>query len=115
MPDEQKPRFMRREKWIELPGEEYAGHSIRIWVNPPARIWNLIMGGRNSSEIEEGLTQVILEHNGWTDFDGNPLPAPTDTEFWREIPTELAGLIIQEAQAEANRLPSSLAPRRKRS
>lgn len=111
MPDK-KPQFKRREAWVELTGE-YEGFSFRVWVNPPARIWNQVFGNQSAADVKEGLKQVILEHNGWEDFDGNALPAPTTNEFWDEIPTELAGLIIREAQAESNRLPF-LAPTRRR-
>lgn len=111
------PRIMRREKWLELP-EEYAGFSFKVWVNAPAKHWAAV--GRaaqddgDEAEAREALRHIILEHNGWLDFDGNPYPQPDQDGFWEEIPTELAACMIVAVQVEQTKLPNSLAPKRKR-
>ncbi|NJN53281.1 MAG: hypothetical protein HC804_00110 [Anaerolineae bacterium] len=112
------PRVQRREKWIELPGD-YAGFQFKVWVNAPTKLWTMIGKlatdeAENSSEGMEGLKQIILEHNGWRDFDDNPYPPASETAFWEEIPTELAGCIIIATQTEMGKLPNSLAPKKRR-
>jgi hypothetical protein len=107
------PQIKRRETWVELPGD-YAGFKFRLWVNAPARIWNDL-----NSDTEEAalaaLQQLILEHNGWRDFDGEPYPPANESAFWEAIPTELAACILVASQSEMQKLPNSIAPQRRRS
>lgn len=110
------PRVQRREKWIELPGD-YAGFQFKVWVNAPTKLWTEIGKLADSEAQHEPMTalkKIVLEHNGWLDFDGNPYPPATETAFWEEIPTELAGCVIIATQAEMGKLPNSLAPKRRR-
>lgn len=107
------PRISRREVWIALP-KEYEGFEIKVWVNAPTRIWVALDSG-DETEIREALGQLIIEHNGWLDFDGKLYPPAGKAEFWDEIPTELAACVLALAQQEMQRLPNSLAPQRRRS
>lgn len=107
-------RLSRREVWIKLPGE-YEGFEIKVWANAPAKLWQSIRGGEeNQDEALAALSEIMLEHNGWEGFDGEPLPPPSDKEFWEAIPTELAAAIMIVANEEAMTLPNSLAPTKRR-
>ena len=107
------PRIKRREVWLTLP-PEYEGFEIKVWLNAPTRIWAALDTG-DETEIREALGQLVLEHNGWIDFEGKIYPPADTSQFWQEIPTELAACVITLAQAEMQRLPNSLAPQRRRS
>ena len=106
------PQIKRREKWIELP-EEYEGFEVRVWVNAPAKLWSELQTG-NEERARAALSQIVLEHNNWLDFDGEPFPAANEPDFWEAIPTELAALILVAVQQEIQSLPNSIAPRRRR-
>ena len=107
------PQIQRREKWVDLP-DEYPGFRVRIWVNSPTRLW-ADLGSGDEQAGQKAAKKLVLEHNGWLDFDGNPYPPPSETAFWEEIPTELAACIMAVAQAEIQKLPNSIMPRRRRS
>ena len=107
------PRIQRRETWIDLP-EEYAGFRVKIWVNSPSKLW-ADLGSGDEERAQAAAEKLVLEHNGWLDFDGDPYPPPSLPEFWDEIPTELAACVLAAAQAEIQKLPNSIAPRRRRS
>jgi len=111
----QGPQIRRREAWVELP-EEYAGFKFKVWLNAPSRLWVAIGGADNDEAGAEGaLRQIVLEHNGWRDFDGEVYPQPDKSAFWEDIPTELAACILIATQQEMGKLPNSLAPQRRRS
>lgn len=110
------PKIQRRERWVELP-DEYEGFKFRVWVNAPTKLWTAIGRageGGNEEQVVDALKQIVLEHNGWLDFDGQPYPPANTSEFWEEVPTELAACVIAATQAEQTKLPNSLAPKRRR-
>ncbi len=109
------PRIKRREVWVPLP-DEYEGFEFKLWVNAPTRLWNTILDANSTGvEIRVALLTIIIEHNGWLDFEGKPYPPADEPEFWDDIPTELAACIIAASQAETRNLPNSIASRRRRS
>lgn len=105
-------QIQRREAWAELP-EEYAGFEVRVWINAPAKLWSALTG--EDDDTMAALKQLVLAHNGWLDFDGEPYPPASDEVFWEEIPTELAACILVATQQEMQKLPNSMAPQRRRS
>lgn len=112
------PRIQRREKWVDLP-DEYEGFRFKIWVNAPTKYWMaLAQSASDDSAGQDGaieaLQKIVLEHNGWLNFDGEPFPPAAEAVFWEEIPTELAACMIVAAQMEQSKLPNSMAPRRRR-
>ncbi len=107
------PQIKRREAWIKLP-DEYEGFEIRAWINAPIRLWNAVESG-DGSEMQTALTEIVLEHNGWLDFDGKLYPPANTESFWDEIPTELAACVLRVVQNEVSKLPNSLAPQSRRS
>lgn len=110
----QAPQIKRREVWVPLP-QEYEGLKFKLWVNAPTKLWNVLLAlNSNSDEIQDALLQIVLEHNGWLDFEGKPYPPADDPDFWNEIPTELAACIVTASQAEIQKLPNSIAPQRRR-
>ena len=108
------PQIQRREAWVDLPAE-YQGFKVRIWVNAPTKYWNDVTGDDEVLRLD-ALKRIVLEHNSWLDFDGEPYPPSSDVDFWEEIPTELAVCVIAAVQAEMQRLPNSMiaTPRRSR-
>lgn len=107
------PQVKRREVWVELPAE-YEGFRFRVWVNAPSKVWNELTGPDEKQSLE-ALQQLVLEHNGWLDFDGQPYPPAGEKKFWEEIPTELAACMLVATQVEMQKLPNSIAPQRRRS
>lgn len=107
------PRLPRRELWLELPQEEYPGFRIKLWVNYPRRLNSELSAGSNERMLE-ALQQIVLEHNGWLDIEGEPLPPATSAEFWQIIPDELAAAVIALLGNEVGKLASSLVPTRRR-
>jgi hypothetical protein len=105
-------RFPRRETWLDVPG--YPGCKAKIWANYPQRLLNDIRSGEEA-RIKEALRQVILEHNGWADAEGEALPPPGAPEFWDLIPTELAAILLTLLDDAASTLPNSLMAARRRS
>lgn len=106
------PQIKKRLTWIKLP-DEYEGFEAQIWVNAPTKYWNML-GTGDEDAIIDGVRHIVLEHNGWLDFDGEPYPPASEAAFWEEIPSELAACILMAAQAEVQRLPNSLAPNNRR-
>jgi hypothetical protein len=104
------PRVRRREVWAELPTEaadSYPDFRVKLWANFRRSLLEEITSGDND-RVSVALHQIVLEHNGWCDEDGEPYPPASDAAFWDAIPTELASLIIIAIQREATRLPNSL-------
>lgn len=106
------PRIPKRIDWVDLP-QEYAGFRARIWINYPQRLVGEITSG-DTSRMTAALAQIVLEHNGWLDDEGQPFPPPTTQAFWEAIPTELAAVLMALINAEASRLPNSLTARPRR-
>ncbi len=109
-----RPQIQRRETWLELPATEYPDFRIKIWANAPTKLW-LEIGSGNEKRAQVAAQKLVIEHNGWLDFDGNEYPPPSETAFWEDIPTELAACIFALAQGEMQKLPNSLMPRNPRS
>lgn len=107
------PQIKRREAWIDLP-PEYDGFQVKVWLNAPSRLWSELSGGEEAKTMA-ALQQIVLEHNGWLDYDGQQYPPANSEAFWQDIPTELAACILVAAQAEMQKLPNSIAPRNRRS
>lgn len=108
-----KPQVKRREVWVSLP-DEYEGFEFKLWVNAPTKLW-MQLGSGNEERSSAAIQKLVLDHNGWLDFDGNAYPEVAEQAFWEEIPTELAACMLAAAQVEIQKLPNSLMPRRGRS
>jgi hypothetical protein len=96
------PQVQRREKWVPLP-DEYEGFEFRMWVNAPNHLFVSVLTRGDS----EALQKIVLEHNGWRDFDGQPYPPATELAFWEQIPNELAACVIAQVQVEMGKLAAS--------
>ncbi len=106
------PVIPRREAWLDVP--EYPGFRVKLWLNYPRRLREDI-NSRDEARISAAARQIVLEHNGWVDFDGLPYPPANTEEFWAEIPTELATVLMYLALEEVGAiLPKSLAQSRRR-
>lgn len=109
------PQIKRRETWLELPGD-YKGFKVRVWVNAPSKLWSDIQRGDEDELLAlDALSKIVLEHNGWLDFEGEPYPPATDPAFYDEIPTELLGCVMAAVQQEMTALPNSMTARSRRS
>lgn len=118
------PQIMRRLDWVDLP-PEYPDFKVRLWTNYPNRLWSEITARApadateaEAKAVEErtlaALKKIVVEHNGWCDFDGDPLPEADTDAFWEQIPTELAAVLIVMINQAASKLPNSLTPTRRR-
>ena len=107
------PQVKRREAWVDLPAE-YEGFRFRVWLNAPTRVWGEL-NGESEQQALAALQRLVLEHNGWLDFDGQPYPPASEVKFWEDIPTELAACMLVAAQVEMQKLPNSIAPQKRRS
>ncbi len=107
------PQIKRREATIKLP-EEYEGFEVTAWVNAPAKLWNNLTSNEETL-AREAMSKLVISHNGWLDFEGQPYPPANTPAFWEEIPTELAATILVALQVEMQKLPNSIAPQNRRS
>ena len=107
------PQIKRRLVWVALP-DEYEGFEAQIWVNAPTKIWQALGSGDEVAALE-AMQKIMVGHNGWLDFDGEPYPPADDAALWEEIPTELAACVLAAAQAEMQNLPNSIATKNRRS
>lgn len=105
------PRMPRREQWVELPAE-YPEHKVKLWLNYPQRLREAL-DSEDEATVRDALRQIVLEHNGWLDFEGTPYPPASDPGFWDALSQELAGVILVMALMEPRRLPKDLAQRMK--
>ena len=106
------PRVTRRENSVELPAP-YTGFVITVWSNYPGRLTGELESG-DMARIRAAMAHIVIAHNGWLDFDGNPYPPASEEAFWEAIPPELLAVVMMTATQEASRLPNSLAARRTR-
>jgi hypothetical protein len=88
---------------------------VKIRSNFPQRLANEIASG-DSARATNALRQIVLEHNGWLDEDGEPLPPATDEGFWEHpgLPTHLAVTVLGLVNQAASTLPNSMRPQRGR-
>lgn len=105
------PRMPRRTAWIELP-DEYgaAGMEMLVWTNFPHGIGNALRGLKGTDAFKAALSAVVLEHNGWLDADGEPLPAAQSEDFWwgDGVPDELVGVVLVILADAPQRYPKGL-------
>ncbi len=106
------PRITPLAEWIELPAEAYPGFKVKIRSNFPQRLANEIASG-DSARAVAALQAIVLEHNGWCDEDGVPLPPASDPGFWEHpgLPTHLAVTVLSLVNQVASTPPNSLRPR----
>lgn len=102
------PQIQRRDAWLDLPQDEYPGFRVKVWVNYPRRLATEI-GSGDEARMRAALLEIVTEHNGWCDYDGQPYPPATDPAFWTAIPDELAAVAIVSIREAAGLLPKSLA------
>jgi len=101
----------RRLVWVDMP-EEYgqAGMRARYWVNFP-RSLTVGIDLTVPDNMVGLLRQVVVEHNDWQDFDGNPFPPAHDPAFWTAIPAELLDVLAISLSDARQILPNSMALR----
>lgn len=99
------PRVQRREAWLDLP-PPYAGFKIRIVATFPSKFFRELDAAPTQADQAALLGTVVLEHNGWQDFDGVVYPQPGAREFWDEIPDELAAAVVALLRRERDALPN---------
>lgn len=128
------PRIQRRYVWVDLPPDAYPGFRVRVWANFPGDIQRELNSASETRKMR-ALAQIVVEHNGWIDYEGNEYPPADDigerceaehTEgeecpgvirpgFWDRIPPELAQVALTVAMLQVGKLSTSLQqPRRGR-
>jgi hypothetical protein len=101
-----KPPMRKRIATFKL-FEPYETDTITAWINFPQR---MLREGQSEDERIAALGEILLAHD-LVDFDGTPYPAANDPAFWREIPQDVAQVIIQSIQGQMGRLdPTKSAP-----
>jgi hypothetical protein len=101
-----KPPMHKRIATFKL-FEPYETDTITAWINFPQR---MLREGQSEDERIAALGEILLAHD-LVDFDGTPYPAANDPTFWREIPQDVAQVIIQSIQGQMGRLdPTKSAP-----
>ena len=98
--------------------EDARAEALRVWVEEITR-WTR----EREAAMREALGRVVLEHNGWRDYDppvgtGLVLPQPQSPDFWEAIPQELMDAVLALRQERVQALPLAIrnsTPRRRRS
>ncbi len=103
-------RMPRIVEWLDVP--EYPGFKARCWINPPKRLAADI-NSADEPRVRAVLKEIILEHNGWADDTGVPLPPAQDAGFWDELGGHLMTCLMAAIAQRANQPP--LAPGRRTS
>jgi len=103
------PQIRRHETWLPVPG--YEGFELKLWVNHDQAL-RADLYTADTERVEAALKAIVLEHNGWRDYRGQPYPPASDPGFWEAIPTELAAVAIRVAKSCPFVFPNSLDPRK---
>lgn len=106
------PRIPRREVYVDI-GEEYPGFRAKLWVNYPRRLIDDLRQTDDLERSKAALGQMVVEHNGWVNYDGTEFPPASEPAFWDAIPDELAGALIALVNREAGKLASDVTARRR--
>ncbi len=104
------PQVRKRLEWTDLPDEaqeSYPGFRVRIWANY-RRSLTAEIGSGDADRLRNALVQIIVEHNGWLNDEGQPYSPASDPRFWDEIPDELAAVLIVLVRRASTKLPNSL-------
>lgn len=121
-------QFSRRFEWVNLDEQVYPGMQFKMWVNFPKKL-DIDMSSGEVDRVANALATIVVEHNGWRDFDNNLYAQPNvytertvfeeddqgnktsrivqDYPFWDEIPDEIAQLIIVQLHIAVQKLPNS--------
>jgi hypothetical protein len=77
------PRIPMHTEWLPLPGDwGEAGMKVLVWTDYPNRLWAKLQNPGNANGLEQTLRALVLEHNGWREADGTPLPDAQADGFW---------------------------------
>lgn len=107
----------RTERWATLP-EPYDDFRFKFWANYPRKLAP-DLSGQDEDRQTAAMAQVILEHNGWCNEMGEPLPmldgtTETFARFWDEVPQEVALVVTTLIGTELGKLSASVMNRRAR-
>jgi hypothetical protein len=69
---------------------------MHVWTNYPYRIWKALQGLAEAGGLDAALQATVIEHDGWLDDEGNPLPPAHTPGFWwlDQVSPELVGVVI---------------------
>lgn len=106
------PRLPRDEEWWDVEG--VPGFAVRLWANFPTALWRQAIGvAVTTDQQREAMRQIVLEHNGWLDEDGEPYPAADAAEFYDTIPNRLLLHLVRTIQTAQGTLPDFQKPTRR--
>lgn len=111
------PQIPKKIEWISLP-EEYGTDppmQVRIWVTYPRKYIDEIRSG-DPARLKEGMRKIVLEHNGWIDEEGEPMPPADsiDPDFWDVCPDVIAAAVLALITVEAGKGAASVMRTRRR-
>lgn len=110
------PRIPRKTEWFVLPdefGQTDPPMRVKVWVTYPRRLIDDIRSGELDRQ-KPALQQIVLEHNGWIDEDGEPLPPANTDEFWDQVPDIIAGAVIAIVTVEVGKAAASVMRKQRR-
>ena len=73
-----------------------------------------IVVARHETELLRAFQMLVVSHNGWLNFDGEPFPPPNQKSFFDEIPSELLACMLVALQDAEKKLPGSLRQKKRR-
>lgn len=95
----------RHDAWVDVPG--YPGFKARVWTNPTRRN-DLALASDDEATKVAAFRELLLEHNGWCDADGEPYPPTDAATFFEDVSTELLGCALVAIREATQDLPNSL-------
>lgn len=105
------PRVMRREVWVDIDEAAYPGFKAKLWVNFPRRVIEDVRSGNPDLQLA-ALSQMVVAHNGWVNYDGQQFPPSDEPAFWDVIPDEILTVLIVLVIREAGKLGALVRQRR---
>ena len=98
-------RIQREEAWVALPAP-YEDFRLRVVTDLS---WKAVvdLSSGDPARAMAAARGVILEHNGWQDAGGFPLPQPSDEQFWDLVPIKMLLAALDAIAQEVSRHPNS--------
>ena len=101
------PQIPQLFEWVDIYPDLYPGFKLKVWANHPHVLMEQVWSGEGTKSFE-ALKLLAPEHNGWRDWEGNPMPPADTVEFWNDMPTQLFRLCIQAIEDARHVLPNLL-------
>ncbi len=103
----------RVERWCQVP--DYPGYEVKLWINYDQQVRTRLTSAKDSDTLMQVYQEIVLEHNGWPDAEGNVLPQPwQDIEgFVGGMDQYLSSVVATMLMTEPMAVPKSMLPNAK--